>query len=362
VIKGEVEGLEVGDKVILSVEDPDGATWIATDSAIVSKAGEFTLTTRVTGSHVQLTRLKAGEAFNPNDTQAPDRFLEGYAESRVTGNVKDWYYMKMSGGLYDHPDMRRLVHLFDSAMTAQREGLALYDRANETRDTLLRANAIKRVEQSEAIFKTRDSLETAFRVEHPGMAYSASLLRYDYDLMKQGMDRYEEAFLALAPAVQDSPAGRLVRDHIASVRASGVGSIAPDFTLADMNGREITLSAFRGKHVFIDFWGSWCGPCRQSSPLLVELHDALQSSGASVEFIGIATSEQNNEDWLKAIEEDKLAWIQLNDAHSGKSKSIQKQYAVRGVPTSLLISPEGEILYRDHPVTIIPKVKKLFGL
>jgi thiol-disulfide isomerase/thioredoxin len=153
-----------------------------------------------------------------------------------------------------------------------------------------------------------------------------------------------------------------VRDFIANTRATRAGSLAPDFTLADMNGNEVTLSAFRGKYVLIDFWGSWCGFCRQSHPALLELHAALQSKGASVEFISIATSEQNDENWRKAIEEDKLAWIQLNDAHSGKSKSIQTQYAVGGVPHSLLISPEGKIIYREHPVEIIPKIKELFKL
>ncbi|MDR3366396.1 MAG: hypothetical protein LBO71_05475, partial [Prevotellaceae bacterium] len=80
-------------------------------------------------------------------------------------------------------------------------------------------------------------------------------------------------------------------------------------------------------------------------------------NNANIEFIGIACSEQSDEKWTKAIENDKLTWIHLNDSHSENGKSIQKQYAIRGVPTAMLVSPEGAILYREHPVSIIPKVK-----
>jgi hypothetical protein len=184
VIKGEIEGLEVGDKIILSVEDPDGSSWIATDSAIVSKAGKFTLTTKVTGSTVQLTHLKAGEAFDP-ETQAPKCFLEGYASLRATGSVKGWYYMKMSGGLYAHPDMQDIIQITDSARAIQKEGGLLFSRARETNDMQLQANAIKLLEQSNAIFRSTDSLKADFREKHPEMAYSADLLRFDYALMKR---------------------------------------------------------------------------------------------------------------------------------------------------------------------------------
>jgi thiol-disulfide isomerase/thioredoxin len=361
VIKGEIGGLEAGDKVILSVEDLNGSSWIATDSAIVSKAGEFTLTTKVTGSAVQLTYLKAGETFDPNDTQAPRYFLEGYANLQATGNVKDWYYMKMSGGLYAHPDMQEIIHVTDSAKALMKEAKALLDRVRETKDMQLQAKAIEMFDQVNAIYRSTDAPNKDFREKHPEMAYAAFLLRLDYETMKD-MDSYEAAFNALSAPVQNSPAGQLVGNFIRSVRRSEAGAIAPDFTLKALDGNEVTLSAFRGKYILIDFWGSWCGPCRQSSPMLAELYGQLQAKNANIEFIGIACNEQNDKNWINAIENDKLIWIHLNDAHSEKSKSIQKQYAVRGVPTCVLITPEGKILYREHPVRIIPKVRELFEI
>ncbi|MDR2064898.1 MAG: TlpA family protein disulfide reductase [Prevotellaceae bacterium] len=138
---------------------------------------------------------------------------------------------------------------------------------------------------------------------------------------------------------------------------SNVGSIAPDFTIKALDGREITLSKIKGKYVLIDFWGSWCRPCRKSSPMLVELYNQLKTKNADIEFISIACNERNDEVWEKAIKDDKLIWTQLKiDRNTGI------KYNIAGVPTCILISPEGKILYREHPSSLIPKIKKMFEI
>jgi peroxiredoxin len=361
IINGQIDGLEAGDRIILSVEDPDGSLWLATDSATVTEAGKFTLKTKVSDNMVQLTRLKPDEKFKPEDTQAPRRFLEGYAELNVTGNIDDWRYIKMTGGIYSHPDMSEINRITDSAQIIQSKALKTLDKSRETNDTILRKTAIDLIDISNDIFISTYSLEGVFFKNNPDVAYSALLLHYNHNITED-IDEYEKAFYTLSERVQNSPAGILAKNYITNVRASEVGATAPDFTLKALDGQEVTLSKYRGKYILLDFWGSWCGPCRQSSPLLVKLYKSLKEKEANIEFIGIACNEQKEENWTAAIERDNLTWIHLNDAHSGKGKSIHKQYSILSFPTTVLISPEGKIIYREHPVRIIPKVEELFEI
>jgi thiol-disulfide isomerase/thioredoxin len=361
IINGKVEGLEVGDRIILSVEDPEGSLWIAVDSAVVDKAGEFTLKTKVCDTQVQLTYLKPGEPFNPEDTQGRRCFLEAYADLSLTGNTADWRYVKVTGGLYDFPAMQQINQVTDSALLIQKTALDWHAKYRETQDTAFLNEAMALIGQSNDVLGSIDDLYEVFVKNNPDVAYSAALLRYDYKLM-DNIDEYEKAFLTLSPKVQNSPAGILVKNHITSVRVSEIGATAPDFTLKALDGNEISLSNYQGKYVLIDFWGSWCGPCRESSPQLVQLYHDLKANNADIEFIGIACREPGDKDWIKAIEDDQLSWTHLNDSHSGEGQSIQKKYAITGVPTSILVSPEGKIIGRGHPLNVIPEIRTLFGV
>ncbi|MDR3227188.1 MAG: AhpC/TSA family protein [Prevotellaceae bacterium] len=332
VINGKIDGLEIGDKIFLCrIED---MSFEVIDSAIVSKVGEFTLKTKITGEITYLFYNKNNKIFNPNITAGipPEIFLEDYANIDVVGDTKNWILLKITGGLYDYPDMQEINHLVDSSNYLINQSILLYEEFELTQDTTLLNKATLMAEDASDL-RFGDSklydLSKKFIEKHPDMAYS-KYLSYSYN--ENDTDE------------------------------SNIDIVAPDFTLKALDGQEITLSKFKGKYVLIDFWGSWCPPCRESSPKLVELNDILKKNNINVEFISIAINDKDDEIWKKAIEEDKLTWIQLNDSHSEKGKTIAKQYNVYGVPNCFLISPEGKILYNEHPLNIIPKVKEIFEI
>jgi peroxiredoxin len=124
-----------------------------------------------------------------------------------------------------------------------------------------------------------------------------------------------------------------------------VNEPAPEISLPDMDGKTVSLSSFIGKVVLLDFWASWCGPCRNNNPHLVKFYKKFHPKG--LEIIGISFDE-NDEAWKKAVEKDKLSWIQLND-NKGNYSASASSYNVDAIPASFLIDKKGVI----HSINLV---------
>lgn len=126
-------------------------------------------------------------------------------------------------------------------------------------------------------------------------------------------------------------------------KRTAVGMKALDFTLPDTSGASVTLSAFKGKYILVDFWASWCGPCREENPYLVKVYQ--QYGGKDFEIIGISLDSQKSP-WLKAIADDGLKWLHVSDLQGPKNE-VAKQYDVRAVPQNFLVDPNGIIIAKN---------------
>lgn len=126
------------------------------------------------------------------------------------------------------------------------------------------------------------------------------------------------------------------------LEAQWVGKPAPDFSLPDVNGKEVKLSSFRGKYVLVDFWASWCGPCRRENPAVVEAYNRFKDKNFTV--LGVSLDRPGQKDkWLEAIKKDKLTWTHVSDLLEWQSPMIPL-YKFDGIPFNVLVDPQGIII------------------
>lgn len=125
--------------------------------------------------------------------------------------------------------------------------------------------------------------------------------------------------------------------------APRVGELAPDIALPDQHGAMQRLSALKGSYVLVDFWASWCGPCRRENPNVVKAYQKFKKYGFKV--LGVSL-DHNKENWLAAIERDQLSWGHISDLKGWKSKGAAT-YQVRSIPASFLVDPDGKIIAKN---------------
>lgn len=210
----------------------------------------------------------------------------------------------------------------------------------------------KQIERNEA------EANKKFIQDHPDSYVSINALQsYVYSADYKDINPLYEN---LSPAIKGSDAGKDFALILPKLKAVALGATAPVFTEADTAGKQVSLTSFRGKYVLIDFWASWCGPCRHENPNVVKAYGHYK--GKNFTIIGVSLDRQNGRDkWLAAIHKDGLTWTQVSDLQFWKSKTADL-YGVRAIPQNFLLDPNGKIIAKNLTGNDLEdKLEEIFG-
>ncbi|HUR67102.1 MAG TPA: TlpA disulfide reductase family protein [Chitinophagaceae bacterium] len=158
-------------------------------------------------------------------------------------------------------------------------------------------------------------------------------------------DKVEPLFNSLSDVNKNYPSAVLFKEDIEIAKKTGIGRIAMDFTQNDTLGNPVMLSSLRGKYLLVDFWASWCGPCRAENPNVVKVFQKYKDRNFTI--IGVSLDRPGQkEKWMKAIHDDQLEWTHVSDLKFWDN-DVAKQYGIKAIPQNLLLDPDGKIIARN---------------
>ena len=232
---------------------------------------------------------------------------------------------------------KQLAPVNDKFQKLNKAGHDIFELGKLTKPVSDSLSAVGRIFQKE-----KDSLIGVFVKNHPASIVSPWAIGKNM-LYEPNVTMLEPLFDLLSAKNQTGIYGDIIHEAIVSAKATAIGSKALAFIQSDTSGKKMSLDSLKGKYTFVDFWASWCGPCRAENPNVVKAYNQYKTKGFAI--IGVSL-DTDKDAWIRAIKKDKLAWTELSDLQGWKSETTIA-YGIKGIPFNVLLDKDGTIIAKN---------------
>lgn len=348
--KGKLTNAAEGDKLYLEQLTPQGVKVV--DTAVVAASGEFVFNKFSPPTGFYNIKAAEGNFATVILDSAGTVTLEGSAQDignthTVSGNKEAELFWEMNEKAKKN--------------YRQRDSLSrVYEREfNAGRIDPNKINDVQRDLQNkfDSIVDKHEAYIKSFIDRNPGsFATLAAIQQLNPD---ENFEYYEKVSSELYKKYPNSPFVKLLYDDVTGMRATAIGVTAPDITLPTPEGTMLSLSSLKGKVVLLDFWASWCGPCRKENPNVVRTYNKYRDKGFTVFSVSL---DKDKESWVKAIRDDNLMWPNhVSDLRFWDSPVV-KLYNFNAIPQTFLVNAEGKIIAKNLRGEMLEKkLQEVFG-
>lgn len=225
----------------------------------------------------------------------------------------------------------------DAALTPYNKAFEQYNTVDKTPENLKKLKEAGQV--LDQLYKDRQQQIMALIPTHR-KSMPVAVMASMYGMSTDSVQQLETFLKAFDPSIQHCYYLKQISDKVNRLKSISIGQQAPDFELKDLNGKVVKLSSFKGKYVLLDFWASWCGPCRKENPNVVKAYDLYKGKGFTVFGVSLDADEAK---WRKAVQEDGMPWLQTLDDKTATG-NVGKLYEIKAIPANFLIDANGKIV------------------